>query len=523
MNYPKRGLSIDIGNELIKIIEYQSKKNKVVIKHALSVATPEHSMNDGQIINAGVLVDIISVTLKEHRIKSKNVVFTMASSKIITREVDLPDLPKKKLDTLISMNAEEYFPVNLADYTLDYRIVEKVEENEEVQIRISIIAALTTFLEAYVNLAGALSLKIVGIDYAGNSVVNFAKHLKFEGTYMLLDIGSDSTMVTIMSGNIAKFNRNLAYGTKGINTKIQDHFGVNYEESIKISIEQSLLNHNPEENDHLSSEVSNALNHVLSGISRLVDYYTSRNKEVIDHIYLVGGGTYVNNVAEFIGYYFNIECSIVEEFGGIYSKNEQFINEKLIFANTIGAIFSGMNLLPKTELYKKKNRSTVRVRLEIILLVLLIGAVLIYVPYVQVGELENKKEQLAIEIEAKQVVEAIIVEHTSAMSSVEFGESIMVASGSTTEVVVDVLEEMEKIIPTDVDYLIVNNSEDNMLISCNASNKLSIIQFATTLKEMMVGDELVFAHVYIPSLSSSVEDDGYYSFTITCRYNKGVE
>ncbi len=331
MNYPKRGLSVDVGNEKIKVAEYSRNKDKIKVKHVVILDTPDNCLNDGQIEDITTLATVIKDGLKDNGVKSKNVIFTVSSSKIITREVELPDLPKKKLDTLIQMNAEEYFPVNLTEYTLDNTIVEKIEVNSEKQVRVNIIAALTSMAESYVELADLIGLKIAGIDYSGNSIVNFARHIQEERTYMLLDLGSDSTMVTIMNQGVARFNRNLVYGTKVISNSIQNHFGVDYKEAMKISTDQSLLTHSPEGNDYLSSDVSAALNQILNGVSRLVDYYVSRNKDGIDRIILVGGGTNIKGIDQYISEYFNIKTKIIDGEDIAISGSEKFESNKVFF------------------------------------------------------------------------------------------------------------------------------------------------------------------------------------------------
>ncbi len=62
--------------------------------------------------------------------------------KIITREVELPHVPYKKLKNIIDLNADEYFPVNLAEYCLDFTITEIIETEEGKKIKVNIVAAL---------------------------------------------------------------------------------------------------------------------------------------------------------------------------------------------------------------------------------------------------------------------------------------------------------------------------------------------------------------------------------------------
>ncbi len=521
MIYPKRGLSIDIGNEKIKIVDYVRNKDHIKIGHSLLLDTPENAISDGVISGVTDIGDVISAALREKGIKTKDVIFTVASSKIITREVDLPDLPVKKLNTLIRMNADEYFPVNLAEYTLDYRIIDRVDHGDGLQAKVNLVAALSSLMDGYVELAESLNLRVRGIDYGGNSIINFASHLDIEETYMLLDLGSDSTMVTVMSKKVVKFNRNLVYGTKVINNSIQNHFGVDLKEAMKIAAEQSLLTYEPETNDFLSNDVSSALNQILNGVSRLMDYYASRNKDSIEHIYIVGGGTGINGIAAYIERYFNMTCTILSENPRVVASDDSYVKNSVYYANAIGAIYSEMNLLPIHVLNKDKLKVSRRLKLELALLAFVLLAVAVYLPFAGLRKLEKEKETLLAEIEEKQIAEVVLEDYNRTMTSLAFHESIMTTSSSTTEIMADLLEKMEAEIPTSVSYLTMNNSEEGILISCIASDKLTMVNFITILKNMTLNDEPVFSQVYVPSFNE-VEDstagNSYYAFSIACDY-----
>ncbi len=525
MSYPKKGLSIDIGNDKIKIIEYKRNKDKAKILKSLLIDTPDNCLEDGVVTHIDTLAEVIREELKSNRIKEKKVIFTVASSKIITREVDLPDLPKKKLDALIQMNAEEYFPVDLSGYTTDYRILDHYVDGEDKMIRVNMVAAFTELMESYINLGGVLGLKIHGVDFAGNSIVNYATHLKQSGTYLLLDLGSNSTMVTIMSDNTVRFNRNLVFGTSLVINSIQNHFNVRYKEAVKISGEQSLLKEDAAADDDLTNEVTGSLNQVLSGVSRLLDFYTSRNKEGIEKIYIVGGGTKIKGIVDYITGYFDVESEVIDTVESFTSADVVYNENAVFYANGMGAIFSEMNLLPKTFLNKDKDKAANRLRLELSILALFLFVGAMYIPYMNVKALREEKVSLQNEIDEKRVIEPIIAEYNTITQRLNYYKSVDQLTGSSTEIIVQILEIMEKEIPSTIDYLALNNTEEGMTISCTADEKLTIINFVTALKNMELYGHPVFSDVYLPTISESEVDaeQASFSFAITCKYYEGVE
>lgn len=517
---PKKGLAIDIGSEKIKIIQYHRNKDKLKVLHSVVVSTPTGIISDGLINDKTKLSTIIREELEAANIREKDVVFTVASSKIITREVDLPELKANKLDTLIKMNSDEYFPVNLADYTLDYTIIEHIE-GEPKQVKVNIIAALTSLLSDYHEVAMGASLRLAGIDYAGNSSVSFAMHQKIQGTYMLLDLGSDTTMVTIMNEGVPRFSRNLVYGTRLVNNSIQNHFGVDYAEAVKIAKERVLLSDEAHESDFLSGDVTGAMNQILNGISRLIDYYTSRNKDNLSKVYLVGGGTQIQGIADYVEHFFNIKTEIIKEFHHVTATEEAFRNQNFYFANVVGAVYSKVNLLPKAILNKDKYRAQKRVKYEIALLGILALVVITYLPFAQVQNLNKEKERITTEIETKKIIQPILDEHALVSASRDFREMIYATSNNSSETLVAVFELMEKEIPQGISYLNLVNTETGMMISCVSTDKLTSVNLLKALKALTLDDKIIFQKVFIPAISESTSESGeslYYTFSITCDY-----
>jgi type IV pilus assembly protein PilN len=301
MAFPKKCIAIDIGNHQIKIAELERTRNQAKVIHFAMVPTPKNCLNDGLIVNKEEISNIIKSALKTSRMKSKEVIFTLASSKIITREVEFPNLKPSKLSTIIKMNASEYFPVNLDDYILDHYIIDTVEDEGEKLLKVNIIAALSELIEDYVSLARLCDLKPAGIDYSGISLASFAvKDGLGDGVNILLDVGSNSTMVSIIDNNVMKFNRNLLYGSSLLIDSIKNHFEVDEEEALRISLERSLFDNENIDNPYLSNDMTGAINQILTGIGRLIDYYSSRNQGKLERIYLVGGGANIHGLAEYI-------------------------------------------------------------------------------------------------------------------------------------------------------------------------------------------------------------------------------
>lgn len=515
MVYPKNCIVIDIGNQQIKLAHISRGKVNVKIHDFAVIPTPRDSIQDGMIIDKAALSNVIKIVLKDKKIKNKRVVFTISSSKIITREVDFPDLKPNKLRPIVENSAHEYFPVNLSEYSLDYVVTDTIENNEEKTLKINIIAASNNLLNEYVELANLLDLKLVGIDYAGNSLTHFIKKEKLPGNSLILDMGSDSTMVSVMVNDVLKFSRNLPNGTRLLLDCIMGHFEANQIEAVRISKERPLLNIEQDNNPYLSNDVTSAMNQILAAVMRLLDYYSSRNSEKIEMIYIVGGGANIYGIEDYIEKYFSIPAKKLSRFNSIKTA-EGLNDQEIYFANVIGASFSEVNLLPKTIAASEKKSSNIRISYLLVLLVVVALGAWYFMLNANIKTLEKQKARLEADIAAAEEVQKIKTEYQELEKRLEFRNKFILETVSTSEIFISVIETMEKEMPSDVFYLALNDTGTSLEINSIAKDKMTVAKFIETLKGMGT-----FSDIYVPSISETATEEGgdsFVAFSVSCKY-----
>lgn len=528
MALPNSLLTIDIGTERIKMAHVLRKGQKSVVLDAIIIQTPDESIKDGVISKKDDLVKVIKEELASHKIKEKRVVFTISSSKIITREVELPFLKPDKLKKIIAVNAEEYFPVNLLDYTLDYSVTDVFESETGKVAKVIIYAVLTSLVQTYVELADACQLKIASVDYSGNGIVSYVQHEGLEGTNLFMEIGATSTMVTITTNNVVKFSRNVMYGTKTVNDSIKNHYEVSYMEAIKISKERQLLSVEKDENSYLTSEVTYGVKQILEGVSRLVDYYASRNKKSVEKVYLLGGGAEIFGIEEYVEKFFKLKTEKLVKLNSVqYKDTIKDKNLPLYFAATIGATLSKINLLP--QMIKGREIEATKRRLPIlvgILVVLFVG----YLYYLKIEEYSQlKKQEMLIqsEIESMSTINAIIQEHTDLKTKETFRRTLDALSSSKSNEILGLIEHFEVSMPKDSFIVGLMDSELSLSLDVRTKDEATLAQFLTYLKQLKSVDELgveqpLFADVFTSMITREGDlDTGITNVTVTieCTYD----
>ena len=170
-----RYISVSINSEYIKLCEATKGAKNTTVHKIVTVGTPEGVYSDGDILDVKELAKVIKSALDDNRMNSNDVVFTISSNKIATKDVLVPDVKGNKIDKIIETNAAEYFPVKIEDYIVQYYPLEKVEEEGTSKLKVVVVAAPAKIIEKYYELAKDMGLKVAYIDYAGNSVYQLVK------------------------------------------------------------------------------------------------------------------------------------------------------------------------------------------------------------------------------------------------------------------------------------------------------------------------------------------------------------
>lgn len=101
MKMVKRVVSIEAGVWWTKVALADYRKKNPPVHKAFAFRTPEHAVEDGYIRDKEAFASALKAELSRHDIHEKEVVFTLSSSKVVTREVMIPFVKDNKIMGII--------------------------------------------------------------------------------------------------------------------------------------------------------------------------------------------------------------------------------------------------------------------------------------------------------------------------------------------------------------------------------------------------------------------------------------
>lgn len=311
-----RVLSIEIGNSFTKICEIDYKVKKPKVYKVLTVETPEGVVVDGMLQPTQEYADHLVSALGTNGIRTKRVIFTISSTRVASREVQIPNVKANKIEALVKTNANDYFPVDLTQYEIGHYLAGGL--TEEGKLRVMALAVPKALLNSYYQLAQMCGWEVECFDYSSNSLYQILRDEKSEKVTMMIKIDENSTIVTVLSAGKVLLQRTVAYGVQdAIETMIASGaYAVNDPMSaVERFQKKTCLNRVLHPGDKLWEEnagrwededagnvevtaarqkITSTLEPLIVGVNRVIDFYDSRNGDTpIERTYVTGlGGSF---------------------------------------------------------------------------------------------------------------------------------------------------------------------------------------------------------------------------------------
>ena len=117
-------LSIEVGYAMTKVCEMDYRAKKPRVYRYFSIPTPDGVLADGMITVTEEFVNNLKAEMANNKMRTKDAVFTISSSKIATREIKIPYCKESNIGNLVRTNLSDYFPIDVSRYLSAYTILE---------------------------------------------------------------------------------------------------------------------------------------------------------------------------------------------------------------------------------------------------------------------------------------------------------------------------------------------------------------------------------------------------------------
>lgn len=513
-------LTIDITNESITITEVTASEKKTSTVHnAIIFETPEDAYEDGFIRDKERIAEAIKSQLAANGITNKNAIFVLTSTKIVNREVLVPFVKENKIKGIINANSSEYFPVNIEDYTVSHSVLETVtDEENNKQLRVLAVAAPTSMVRSYYEVAALAGLKVVALDYIGNAMLQLIKTQTSENmTTMVIQLGSESTVLNIVKGDILLLQRTVPYGTNVVVNEVMDAKGVDATTAMTLLQNERLITVDFDDN-----AITGSFRYLINNIGRVMDFFASKNPDKpIDDVFLTGDGALIKGIDGLFKVQLNVSTRVMDSLFNIKfdPKIDLKIYNPVYLMVPIGAAFApmGFTISEGGASGKKEGQmDTTPLVVAFLILAVLVAGGLTAVSFVLKNQAQTELDDVNKKIASIQDIETIVKDYENAESVYVDAMSMYSYTKNLNENVVTFITALEEKMPKGIDITAFESDSTGVSISGTATEYDDIAGLAISLKEIDCID-----NSFIGSITENVDEDTgkiTYDFTVTCIY-----
>lgn len=485
-------VSIEVGYSFIKLCEMDYKAKTPRVYRFAMVPTPLNVIEDGYLKESAGLRTAIKEALYRNKIKTKRAIFTVASSKIINREVMLPPVKANMMESMIKANLKDYFPIDLSDHEISHVVLETFKDGENAgKTRVLLVAAEKALVASYEALAQSCGLTLVDLDYVGNSIYQAVKKEANKIPSMILKIEENQTIITVVKNNNMMLQRSVNYGIDDAIHEVAANPAFDVIEDndawqlikrrccIKVTLDSDTKPIEPdlEQDDDMEiaqarMNVARTLAPLINSISRVVDFYNSRNPEHIEQAYIMGMGGDMSGLSKLLTNELGIKTKVFRKLEGIVWHPSMGDGDLFNYVACIGATMAPVSFI-SSEKQKKQQKETNSKSLAVLLGVFFVvaSAALAANGYVAYKEaLEEQKRLQGLE-NTYLPAEQIYQRYTSMVTL--YADVLLghLKTNNPNDNILNFLSELEEKLPADVQVVEFSSNDEQAALRMHVADK----------------------------------------------------
>jgi type IV pilus assembly protein PilM len=340
-------VGIDIGNYSIKIARIVHRQGGPVLLGAgIHVLKPE-TIVSGEIKNRDELLQ--GLTALVHRTdptgKIKDVILSLSwSYGVIADRIKLKSSKTESDEEVILMEAGQRSPFDVDNITLDYKVLNKNIENDEMEVLL--VAAKLQVMQSYIDLLYEAGLRPVVIDVDAFAVTNAyllsAAPEDGEKVVSLINIGEYLTNLTFLKNGTYHSTRDIATACDFFLKTLMKNLKIDRLEATEVLRGNNLEKYN---SATLTRALEFSAEELSVGIDLAFSYFqSSENNLKVEKMVLCGGGATIQNLAGLLAKRHNVEVEITNPLQHIAYDEKKFSGPIPENISTILTVATGLAL-----------------------------------------------------------------------------------------------------------------------------------------------------------------------------------
>lgn len=560
----KKVISIETGIQWTKVALVDYRKKNPPVHEAFAFRTPEHAVEDGYIRDKDSLARALKEELVRRQILEKDVVFTLSSSKVVTREVMIPYVKDNKIKGIIDAQSRDYFPMDISGYTISYSKMDVVEDDGKKQLKLLLVAIPDNLLGNYVSFAQLAGLKAETFDYIGNGCIQLMCD-SFVDNAMIIQLEEQATVISILENKKLAFQRVTPYGYGATISAVVDHpiLGIDDEEkAFDFLLEHNVIFNKPSmpdngdpaqqaidqaQADEAYEDLAESLRYHLRIANTALDYYQNQvKKEFVGNVYLVGDGSRFAGIHKLFAQELPLPLQKIDFAKIIDLRNQNGVNDQkkagkkkhqdytdpvleensssrqpraatpVGFLSVIGAAVHPLDAKPKEMQEADSKKNDLRTAYILLAGSVLLSLLLILGSSVRQLIAHSEHRHLTDQLEALAYVQQTYDESSRVQQEAQVYITIDDATKTKNEYLLPLIEQLEAELPSAIKVTSMQTDDNLITLNMTADRKITVGQMLLNFQNVTL-----LTDPSIPSMSEQTDEESgssEWTYTVNAYY-----
>jgi len=223
-----KGIGIELSPDRMSVAQLRKQGQTFKLETLTTVPMPEGLFQEGQIIDAAGMAELIQSTLADNKLKIKRVATAVPGGRdTVTRIIPIPaELNDQELrEMVLNQEAGLYLPFPREEADVDYQKLGLfVDEDGIEKFQVLLVATRKEITDSYVRTFQQAGLQIDVLEISSFSLIRTIREqlrqFSPQEAVALVDIEFESTEISIAVDGVPQFSRTVPIGTYQIQSAL---------------------------------------------------------------------------------------------------------------------------------------------------------------------------------------------------------------------------------------------------------------------------------------------------------------
>ncbi|HEX5430097.1 MAG TPA: type IV pilus assembly protein PilM [Patescibacteria group bacterium] len=297
------GFGLDIEETLVKVVQLSSASGKISVAGLAKSDLPEQIIANHAIINPDKLSAYIRKTMQEAKITTPYVVVSIPEAKSFVRQIHLPQMEEKQIETAVPFEFEQNIPVPIDQIYFDWQILTQSDAGYELLVT----ATPRDYVDSLIDVLSRTKLKPIAFELESQSSARALLSEKNAGEAdLVIDISELQTSFLLVEKNNLQYTSSVPIGGRSFTESISRNLGIPLPEAEAAKREQGLVADSKKRN--IRQAILPILDNIVDEIRNVIRFYDEHYKShlPLKQVLIVGGGAKLMGLSDYVSARLNL-------------------------------------------------------------------------------------------------------------------------------------------------------------------------------------------------------------------------